>query len=153
VDWDVHHGNGTQAEFYDDPNVLYFGVHQYPFYPGTGSEAEKGQGKGLNYTINVPLPAGSGDSAFFKAFEEKLRPAALAFSPEFILISAGFDAHKDDLLGGMAVTADGFAQMTLIVKDIADKCCRGRIVSVLEGGYHLQGLAESVEAHIRALMR
>lgn len=153
VDWDVHHGNGTQAEFYDDPNVLYFGVHQYPFYPGSGSEAEKGEGKGLNYTINVPLPAGSGDSVFIKAFKETLRPAALAFSPDFVLISAGFDAHKDDLLGQMAVTADGFAQMTLIVKGIADRCCEGRIVSMLEGGYHLQGLAESVEAHIRALMR
>jgi len=153
VDWDVHHGNGTQAEFYDDPNVLYFSVHQYPFYPGSGSEAEKGAGKGLNYTINVPLPAGSGDSAYIKVFNEKLRPAALAFSPEFVLISAGFDAHKDDLLGGMALTADGFAQLTLIVKDIAERCCQGRIVSVLEGGYHLGALAESVEAHIRALMR
>ena len=153
MDWDVHHGNGTQAEFYDDPNVLYFSVHQYPFYPGSGSEAEKGEGEGLNYTINVPLPAGTGDSVFIKALKEKLRPAALAFSPDFILISAGFDAHKDDLLGQMAVTADGFAQMTLIVKGIADRCCEGRIVSMLEGGYHLDGLGESVEAHIRALMR
>ncbi len=153
VDWDVHHGNGTQTEFYDDPNVLYFSVHQYPFYPGSGSEAEKGEGKGLNYTINVPLPAGTGDSVYIKVFKEKLRPAALAFSPDFVLISAGFDAHKDDLLGQMAVTADGFGQLTLIVKDIADRCCEGRIVSVLEGGYHLVALAESVEAHIRALMR
>ena len=153
VDWDVHHGNGTQAEFYDDPNVLYFSVHQYPFYPGSGSEAEKGEGEGLNYTINVPLPAGSDDSDYIKAFEEKLRPAALAFSPDFVLISAGFDAHKDDLLGQMAVTADGFAQLTKIVAEIAERCCEGRIVSVLEGGYHLEGLAESVESHIRALMR
>jgi acetoin utilization deacetylase AcuC-like enzyme len=153
VDWDVHHGNGTQATFYDDPTVLYFSVHQYPFYPGSGSEAEKGEGKGLNSTINVPLPAGSGDEEYVKAFEEKLRPAALAFGPDFVFISAGFDAHEDDLLGGMKVTADGFAELTRIVKSIAQRCCNGRIVSVLEGGYHLGGLAASVEAHIRVLSR
>jgi acetoin utilization deacetylase AcuC-like enzyme/formylglycine-generating enzyme required for sulfatase activity len=151
VDWDVHHGNGTQAAFYDDPTVLYFSVHQYPFYPGTGSEAEKGDGKGLNYTINVPLPTGSGDDAYVKVFEERLRPAALAFGPDFVFISAGFDAHENDLLGGMKVTADGFAELTRIVKAIAARCCNGRLVSVLEGGYHLGGLAASVEAHIRVL--
>jgi len=151
VDWDVHHGNGTQATFYEDPTVLYFSVHQYPFYPGSGSEAEKGEGKGLNYTINVPLPAGSGDEVYIKAFQEKLKPAALAFGPDFVFISAGFDAHEDDLLGGMKVTADGFAELTRIVKAIAQRCCNGRIVSVLEGGYHLGGLAASVEAHIRVL--
>jgi len=153
VDWDVHHGNGTQAEFYDDPSVLYFSVHQYPFYPGTGSEAEKGSGKGLNYNINVPLPAGSGDADYVRVFKEKLEPAALAFSPDFVLISAGFDAHKDDLLGGMKVTAEGFAKLTQTVKEIAEKCCEGRIVSILEGGYGLDGLAASVEAHIQVLMR
>lgn len=152
VDWDVHHGNGTQAMFYDDPSVLYFGVHQYPFYPGTGSEMEKGEGQGLNYNINVPLPIGSGDADYLKAFKEKLEPAALAFSPDFVLISAGFDAHKDDLLGGMRLTAEGFAQLTQIVKEISEKCCEGRLVSVLEGGYSLEGLAASVEAHIRVLM-
>jgi len=153
VDWDVHHGNGTQAMFYDDPTVLYFSVHQYPFYPRTGSESEKGSGKGLNYNINVPLPAGSGDGDYLRVFDERLRPAALAFSPDFVLISAGFDAHKDDLLGGMEVTAQGFAELTQIVKAIAEKCCAGRLVSVLEGGYHSEGLAASVEAHIRVLMR
>ncbi|MHC4242999.1 MAG: SUMF1/EgtB/PvdO family nonheme iron enzyme [Planctomycetota bacterium] len=153
VDWDVHHGNGTQAMFYDDPSVLYFSTHQYPFYPGTGSEAEKGTGQGLNYNINVPLPIGSGDVDYVKVFKEKLEPAALAFSPDFVLISAGFDAHKDDLLGGMKVTAEGFAQLTQIVKDISEKCCEGRLVSVLEGGYGLEGLADSVEAHIRVLTR
>jgi len=152
VDWDVHHGNGTQAEFYDDPNVLYFSTHQYPFYPGTGSEAEKGSGKGQNYNINVPLSAGSTDADFLDAFKEKLEPAALSFSPDFVLISAGFDAHENDLLGGMKVTTDGFAQMTKIVRQIAKKCCEGRLVSALEGGYHLQGLAASVEAHIHELM-
>jgi len=153
VDWDVHHGNGTQATFYDDPNVLYFSVHRYPFYPGTGSESEKGSGKGLNYNINVPLPAGSVDADYLRVFEEKLKPAALSFSPDFVLISAGFDAHKDDLLGGMQVTEQGFAQLTQIVKEIAQKCCEGRLVSVLEGGYGLEGLAASVEAHIRVLMK
>jgi acetoin utilization deacetylase AcuC-like enzyme/formylglycine-generating enzyme required for sulfatase activity len=153
VDWDVHHGNGTQAAFYEDPNVLYFSTHQYPFYPGTGGEAEKGGGKGENYNINVPLPAGSTDADYLKAFKEKLEPAALAFSPDFVLISAGFDAHENDLLGGMKVTTEGFAQLTQIVSQIAQKCCEGRLVSVLEGGYHLQDLADSVEAHIRELMR
>ncbi len=152
VDWDVHHGNGTQATFYDDPSVLYFSVHQYPFYPGTGSDMEQGSGKGLNYNINVPLPVGSGDAEYLKIFRERLEPAALTFKPDFILISAGFDAHKNDLLGGMKVTSQGFAEMTRIVKAIAEKYCRGRIVSVLEGGYHLESLADSVEAHIRVLM-
>jgi len=151
VDWDVHHGNSTQAMFYDDPNVLYFGVHQYPFYPGTGSEAEKGSGEGLNYNINVPLPAGSGDSIYLRVFEEKLWPAALAFCPDFVLISAGFDAHENDLLGDMKVTSEGFAQLTQIVKQIAQECCEGRLVSVLEGGYG-DGLAICAEAHIRVLM-
>jgi acetoin utilization deacetylase AcuC-like enzyme len=153
VDWDVHHGNGTQAEFYDDPNVLYFSVHQYPFYPGTGSLAEKGSGNGVNSIINVPLPAGSGDDDYVGAFEETLAPAALTFSPDFVLISAGFDAHKDDLLGAMKVTQQGFTKLTQIVKSIAEKCCSGRLVSILEGGYGFEGLAASVEAHIRVLMR
>ncbi len=153
VDWDVHHGNGTQAAFYDDPTVLYFSVHQYPFYPGTGSEAERGSGKGLGYNINVPLPAGSGDGVYLDAFEKKLKPSALAFCPDFVFISAGFDAHESDLLGGMKVTTEGFAELTRIVKGIAQKCCEGRLVSVLEGGYHLGGLAASAEAHIRVLMR
>jgi acetoin utilization deacetylase AcuC-like enzyme len=153
VDWDVHHGNGTQAAFYGDPNVLYFSVHQYPFYPGTGSQAEQGSGKGMQTNINVPLPAGSGDDSYVKAFEEILVPAASSFAPDFVLVSAGFDAHEDDLLGSMRVTDRGFAKLTMIVKSIAEKCCAGRLVSVLEGGYGLEGLAASVEAHIRILMQ
>jgi acetoin utilization deacetylase AcuC-like enzyme len=153
VDWDVHHGNGTQAAFYDDPNVLYFSVHQYPFYPGSGSQAEQGTGKGLHTVINVPLSAGSGDDSYVKAFEEKLVPAASSFAPDFVLVSAGFDAHEDDLLGGMKVTDRGFAKLTQITKSIAEKFCAGRLVSVLEGGYGLDGLAASVEAHIRVLMQ
>jgi acetoin utilization deacetylase AcuC-like enzyme len=153
VDWDVHHGNGTQAAFYDDPNVLYFSTHQYPFYPGSGSQAEQGTGKGLHTIINVPMPAGSGDDQYLKAFEEKLVPAASSFSPDFVLVSAGFDAHEGDLLGGMRVTDQGFAKLTQITKSIAEKCCAGRLVSVLEGGYRLDDLAASVEAHIGVLMQ
>jgi acetoin utilization deacetylase AcuC-like enzyme/formylglycine-generating enzyme required for sulfatase activity len=152
VDWDVHHGNGTQAAFYDDPTVVYFSVHQHPFYPHTGNSSETGAGKAVNHTINVPLPAGSGDREYQQAFQEKLLPAAMAFHPDFVFISAGFDAHRDDPLGGMKLTARQYAAQTRIVKQIAEQCCRGRLVSVLEGGYGLEGLAASVEAHVRALM-
>jgi len=151
VDWDVHHGNGTQATFYDDPTVLYFSVHQYPFYPGTGAEGERGEGKGRGLTINVPLPPGCGDDKYMEVFQERLKPAALEFRPDFVLVSAGFDAHEHDLLGGMTVTAEGFGRLTRVVKEIADACCQGRIVSMLEGGYDLDGLARSAEAHLRAL--
>jgi acetoin utilization deacetylase AcuC-like enzyme len=152
VDWDVHHGNGVQYAFYDDPTILHFDVHRAPFYPGTGRADERGSGKGEGLKINVPLPAGTGDEKYKEVFENTLRPAALAFKPDFVLISAGFDAHEHDPLGGMKVTAKGYAALTRIVKQIADRCCQGRIVSVLEGGYDLDGLADSVEAHIRALM-
>lgn len=152
VDWDLHHGNGTQAAFYDDPNVLYFSTHQWPFYPGTGSESETGAGDGVNLTINVPLSAGSGDTEYARAFEEHLRPAAMTFQPDFVFISAGFDAQQNDTLGSMNVTPAGFARLTHLVKDIAAKCCQRRLVSVLEGGYGVTALAASAEAHIRALM-
>jgi acetoin utilization deacetylase AcuC-like enzyme len=152
VDWDVHHGNGTQAIFYDDPTVFYFSVHRHPFYPGTGGESEKGEGKGLGFTLNVPLAAGSGDREYQRAFEEVLVPAAMGFEPGFVLISAGFDAHQDDPLGGMRLTSREYGALTRTVKRIADKCSGGRIVSVLEGGYGLEGLAESVESHLRGLI-
>ncbi|RKY07721.1 MAG: histone deacetylase [Planctomycetota bacterium] len=152
VDWDVHHGNGTQAAFYDDPTVLYFSVHQHPFYPGMGAASEKGTGKGSGFTINVPLAQGSGDRDYIRIFKETLQPAAVDFDPDFVLVSAGFDAHQDDLLGGMKVTTRGFATLTRIVKDVAEQCCGGRLVSLLEGGYHLEGLAASVEAHIKVLI-
>jgi acetoin utilization deacetylase AcuC-like enzyme len=152
VDWDVHHGNGTQDSFYDDPNVFYFSVHRYPFYPGTGSLSKKGEGQGLNLNLNSPLPGGSTNEDYLEIFETQLKPAAVSFSPDFVLISAGFDAHREDPLGGMAVTEDGFARMTQMVKEIAQQCCESRLVSILEGGYHLQALAASVEAHIRVLM-
>jgi len=152
VDWDVHHGNGTQATFDDDPHVMYFSVHQHPFYPGTGLAEDAGQGKARGTKINVPLPAGSGDAEFLRAFDERLRPAALEFRPDLVLISAGFDAHEDDLLGGMKVTTDGYAQMTRRVRRIAEDCCQGRLISLLEGGYHLEALGASAAAHVRTLM-
>jgi acetoin utilization deacetylase AcuC-like enzyme len=152
VDWDVHAGNGTMAAFYDDPSVLQFDTHQSPFYPGTGPESETGAGKAVGLKINVPLPAGSGDAVFKEAFEKKLVPAAMAFKPDFVLISAGFDAAEGDTLGGMKITPEGYAELTRIVKGIAEKCCQGRIVSVLEGGYNLDKLGVDVEAHLKALM-
>ena len=153
VDWDVHHGNGTQAAFYADPSVMYFSTHRYPFYPGTGSRSEVGIGEGRGTTLNVPLPAGSGDDAFVEAFREVLRPAAEKFRPDFIFISAGFDAHRDDPLGGMRMTEEGYRRLTRIVMNIAADTCDGRIVSLLEGGYNLQALGRSVAAHIGELMK
>jgi acetoin utilization deacetylase AcuC-like enzyme/formylglycine-generating enzyme required for sulfatase activity len=152
VDWDVHHGNGTQDAFYDDGTILQFDVHRAPFYPGSGAEAEKGRGKGLGFKINVPLPAGSGNEVYKQVFEEKLRAPAMAFKPDIVFISAGFDAAEGDPLGGMKITPAGYAAMTRTVRAIADQCCQGRLVSVLEGGYDLEALAASVEAHIRVLM-
>ena len=152
VDWDVHHGNGTQEMFYAGPTVFYFGIHQSPFYPGTGRADERGEGEGRGATLNVPLAAGAGDRAYRQALERRLMPAAEAFRPDVVLISAGFDAHENDLLGRMKVTAGGFADLTRIVKAIAARHCGGRLISVLEGGYHLEGLADSAEAHLRVLM-
>jgi acetoin utilization deacetylase AcuC-like enzyme/formylglycine-generating enzyme required for sulfatase activity len=152
VDWDVHHGNGTQDEFYEDGRVMYFSTHLSPFYPRTGNEDEKGKGKGQGCIINVPVSEKTGDEAFKKIYEEKLKPAALAFKPDFILISAGFDSARGDLLGRLDLTPDGYRAMTRIVREIADATCKGRIVSMLEGGYNLDVLADSVEAHVRALM-
>lgn len=152
VDWDVHHGNGTQAIFEEDPAVLYFSTHQFPFYPGTGARRETGRGAGQGFTMNVPLPAGSGDAELIRAFHEELTPKAEAFAPDLVLISAGFDAHRDDPLAGLAVTEAGYAEATRIVRGIADRWCKGRVVSALEGGYDLRALGTSVEAHLRALL-
>lgn len=152
VDWDVHHGNGTQEAFYGVSNVLFASLHQHPFYPGTGLASEQGRGEGMGFTINVPLPAGTGDQEFLLAFNEKIKPKAIEFNPDLVIISAGFDAHKDDPLGGMALTADGFAELTRSVMQIADQTCSGRIVSVLEGGYNLDALADCAAAHVRELL-
>ena len=151
VDWDVHHGNGTQHIFYDDPSVFYFSVHQYPHYPGTGSAGETGSGAGQGYTLNVPLPAGSGDAEYVNVFKNILIPAALEFDPDIVLVSAGFDAHIDDPLAGMAVTTAGFGRMASIVSSIADRCCDGRLAITLEGGYDLNALSHSVLAVLKVM--
>ena len=151
VDWDVHHGNGTQHIFYDDPSVFYFSVHQYPHYPGTGSAGETGSGAGQGYTLNVPLPAGSGDAEYINVFRNILIPAALGFDPDIVLVSAGFDAHIDDPLAGMAVTTAGFGRMASIVSSIADRCCDGRLAITLEGGYDLYALSHSVLAVLKVM--
>jgi len=153
IDWDVHHGNGTQDIFYRDGSVFYFSTHQYPYYPGSGAADETGAGAGEGATLNVPLQAGAGDAEIERAFTEQLVPAADNFRPEFILISAGFDAHAGDPLAGLRVTEAGYSELTRIVMDIARRHAHGRIVSVLEGGYDLDSLAHSVEAHIRILQR
>ncbi len=152
VDWDVHHGNGTQEAFYSDPTVFYFSTHQYPFYPGTGAKDERGSGPGEGYTVNVPLQAGTSQEEFIRIYKEVLRPRAAEFKPDFVLISAGFDAHAQDLLGSLQMTEQGYATLTRIVKEIAEEACGGRLVSVLEGGYNLDALARSVEVHIRVLL-
>jgi acetoin utilization deacetylase AcuC-like enzyme len=151
VDWDYHHGNGTQDIFYEDPWVFYFSTHHYGAYPGTGAPSERGKGAGLGTTLNVPLPVGAGDAQIHEAIESVLIPAARQFHPEFILISAGFDAMRNDLLGCCDVTSAGFAAITGLVKQLAEDECAGRIVSVLEGGYRLDGLAECAAAHVEAL--
>ena len=152
VDWDLHHGNGTQHSFYNDPRILYFSTHQYPYYPGTGSLQEVGQGQGEGYTINVPLSVGAGDASFVKIFRKILQPAALEFKPDFVLLSAGFDTYFQDPLGGMRVTPEGFAALTRILLEIAGSCCQGRFVAVLEGGYHVAGLTKSVEAVLEEML-
>ena len=152
VDWDVHHGNGTQHSFEDDSSVLFFSTHQYPHYPGTGGESERGRGTGEGSTINVPMEAGEGNDEYRAVFRKSLVPAADAFKPEFVIISAGFDAHKDDPLASMRLTEEGYADLTGIVADIAKRHAGGRMLSSLEGGYHLTALAASVDRHIQALL-
>lgn len=146
VDWDVHHGNGTQHFFERDPSVLFFSIHQYPHFPKTGFFTETGIGAGEGFTINIPLPKGYGDGEYITLFERILKPVALEFNPDLILVSAGFDIHRQDPLGGMLVTEAGFAGMTRCLMDIAAQCCWGRMVLVLEGGYEPAVLASSVRA-------
>jgi acetoin utilization deacetylase AcuC-like enzyme len=151
VDQDYHHGNGTEDIFYEDGSVFYFSTHHYGAYPGTGAAFETGRGKGAGKILNVPLPPGAGDEQVLQAFQTKLVPAARAFKPDFILISAGFDAMRHDDLGVFDVTPQGFAAIARVVVNLADELCQGRVVSVLEGGYRLDGLADSVAAHVRVL--
>lgn len=152
VDWDLHHGNGTQAAFWDDPSVFYFSVHLFPYYPGTGRADERGKGPGEGYTLNVPLPWGSDDDAYERAFRERLLPEARRFRPELVMISAGFDAHRADPLSGMEVTEEGFLKMAEMVSEVAKEYAGGRIVSVLEGGYHRSALPRSAVAHLKGLL-
>lgn len=151
LDWDVHHGNGTQEIFYEDDTVLYASLHQYPSYPGSGAADEQGRGKGLGTTVNCPLPAGSDETAYLDAFESSILPALDHFKPELVIVSAGFDAHRDDPLAQMRLTDGSYAKFTTLVKDSAQAHAGGRIVSVLEGGYHLDALARSVESHLSIL--
>jgi len=150
VDWDVHHGNGTNAIFYSDRSVLYFSTHQHPHYPGTGRMNEVGEDGAEGTKVNVPLPSGTGDEGYLMAFRSILKPIALEFDPDIVLVSAGQDPHRDDPLGGMCLTAAGFGAIAGVVKDVANACCQGRLAAVLEGGYNLQAQSVAIVAEIKA---
>ncbi|MBA7687051.1 Histone deacetylase-like amidohydrolase [subsurface metagenome] len=152
IDFDVHHGNGTQATFYDNPHVLYISTHQYPFYPGTGSIEQTGTGAGKETTINIPLPAGCGDAEYLQSFEQIILPAVKQFKPQLILVSAGYDSHWDDGLALMQVSVTGFAQIIKIIRGLAEELCSTRLVFTLEGGYNLTALATSVKATFDVLL-
>ena len=152
VDWDVHHGNGTQDIFYADGSVFFFSTHQSPWYPGTGRASETGEGEGKGTTLNCPLPAGSGRPEIMNCFTEKFVPAMEKFRPELLLISAGFDSRAGDPLGQFLLSDADFADLTRIIRRIAEKSAQGRVVSLLEGGYSLTGLASAATAHVAALM-
>jgi acetoin utilization deacetylase AcuC-like enzyme len=152
VDWDVHHGNGTQQVFEEDPDVLYFSTHQFPYYPGTGDAREAGSGLGAGATVNVPMPAGCGDAEYLGVLRRILVPVARRHRPDLILVSCGFDAHRSDPLASMEVTGEGFRDMTRVVRALADELCRGRLAFVLEGGYSAQGLREGTAAVLDVLL-
>jgi len=151
IDWDVHHGNGTQHTFEQDPSVLFASLHQFPHYPGTGAASEGGIGEGEGTTVNCPMSPGAGDTEYKAAFEQVILPKALSFKPDFILVSAGFDAHEADPLGSINLTDESYRWMTKVVMNLADHACEGRVVSVLEGGYDLNALARSVTEHVSTL--
>ena len=148
VDFDVHHGNGTQEVFWGDPNVLFCSTHQAPFYPGTGWRNETGEHGTI---VNAPLPAGADGELFSEALREVVLPRVKAFQPDLLLISAGFDAHRDDPLGGLRLDEQDYFEATQRLMEMAENCCEGRVVSLLEGGYDLAALARSVAAHVAAL--
>ncbi|HEY6012201.1 MAG TPA: histone deacetylase [Nitrospirota bacterium] len=150
VDWDLHQGNGTQHSFYHDPAVLYFSSHQFPYYPGTGDFDELGTGEGEGFTVNAPFPTGFGDAEYLAVYDRILRPIALEYQPEFVLVSAGFDPYIKDPLGGMRVTSAGFGALASLVRSIADQTCGGKVLRTLEGGYHPDGLRDGVRAVIQA---
>ncbi len=151
MDWDVHHGNGTQDAFYQDPSVLYLSTHQYPFYPGTGAIDEVGVGKGKGTTVNIPLPVGCGDEEYARVFKEIVIPIADKYRPEWILVSAGFDPHRHDPLGGMSVTERGFGLMGSLLLSLAEKHAGGKVAFILEGGYNLTALKQSVSTVIQEM--
>lgn len=151
VDWDVHHGNGTQEMFWEDPSVLYASIHQAPFYPGTGDASEVGEGPGIGKTVNIPLSAGAGDAEYAAAFERVLLPVLDAFRPELVLVSAGYDAHRNDPIAGMRLEPGSYARMTRYLLDVAERHASGRMALLLEGGYDLSGLEASFLASVRTL--
>ena len=152
ADWDVHHGNGTQDIFYDDPDVFFFSTHQWPCYPGTGQKSETGSGAGKGYTMNFPFPPGSGAKEIAGAFKDSLVPAMESFRPELVLLSAGFDSRIGDTIGNLELSDADFGELTRIVCDIANEHSNGRVVSTLEGGYALDGLGSAAAAHFGALI-
>ena len=151
LDWDVHHGNGTQHSFEDDPSVLYVSTHQYPYYPGTGSYSETGIGPGKGATLNCPMPAGADDAQYMEAFTEKILPAVDAFGPEFVIVSAGFDAHVDDPLAGICLSTEFFGWMTARLLEVAEKHSGGKLIALLEGGYNINKLPLCVGEHLEVL--
>jgi acetoin utilization deacetylase AcuC-like enzyme len=151
VDYDVHHGNGSQHSFYADHSVLFISSHQFPYYPGTGAADEIGNGAGKGFTVNLPFAAGATDADYRAAYERVALPVLRSFKPQLILLSAGFDAYMDDPLGGMRLTVEGFEWLTAAILDVAEECCQGRLVAVTEGGYDLTGLGGSLRAVIRVL--
>jgi acetoin utilization deacetylase AcuC-like enzyme len=154
LDWDVHHGNGTQNIFIEDPSVFFFSIHEHPtfLYPGTGRRWEIGRGAGEGFTLNAPMAPGAGDEEYRQAFEQLLFPAVDRFRPEILLVSAGFDAHRDDPLADIQLTGEGFRYMSRTAVELADRYCGGRIVSILEGGYDLGSFTASAEIHVRELL-
>ena len=152
IDWDVHHGNGTQDAFYDDPSVMYFSMHRYPFYPGTGAEEETGKDSGSGFTINIPLSYNTEPQEYLKFFEDILEKRIKPFNPQFILISSGFDAYRLDPISGLSLETSDYNKLTKLIQNIAKDCCDGRIVSCLEGGYHLLDLPKCIEEHLNGLM-
>jgi acetoin utilization deacetylase AcuC-like enzyme len=153
IDWDVHHGNGTQGIFYDDPSVYFFSSHQYPWYPGTGTRGEKGTGRGRGYTLNLPLRAATPATEQKRAFEAAIDEMAANFKPDLLIISAGFDSHLGDPLGQLLLEDKDFVDLTRALKEWAAGSCQGRLVSCLEGGYNLETLGETVRAHVEELSR
>lgn len=153
VDWDVHHGNGTQDVFWDDPHVGFFSIHRWPFYPGTGSRHERGDGEGKGTTCNIPVPYGTPRTEYLSQFREQLEPFADRIRPELVIISAGYDSHQADPIGSLGLETDDFATLTCNVMEIAAKHAEGRIVSVLEGGYNIDVLARCVAAHLEELLK